>query len=157
MGLQKSFEAYARFFFYIWLIVLFQPQGPHDAKKLTRDITQRKQYETHAKPRACSQQLSHPDTYKTKLLATKVEATWISIGLNKSRLYFRIKNKMNPCSQDIEKPCGYRVEVPQHCETNLWYYSENKKQTWDKDHANNSVCFLQNATQATTNTYQAYA
>jgi len=52
------------------MIVLFQPQGPQDAKKHTWHFTQRKQHETHAKPRAHSTQLPRPDTYKTKLLAT---------------------------------------------------------------------------------------
>jgi len=33
---------------------------------------------------------------------------------------------VKPCSLDTEKPCGYRVEAPQHNETTRWYYSKNK-------------------------------
>jgi len=35
-----------------------------------------------------------------------------------SYLFIKQKTKqMKPCSRDTEKPCGYRVEVPQHNET----------------------------------------
>jgi len=44
------------------MIGLFQPQGPQDAKKHMRDLTQRKQNETDAKPWAYSRQLPRPDT-----------------------------------------------------------------------------------------------
>ena len=35
-----------------------------------------------------------------------------------SHLFAKQKTKqVKPCSRDTEKPCGYRVEVPQHNET----------------------------------------
>jgi len=35
-----------------------------------------------------------------------------------SHLFTKQKRKqVKPCSRDTEKPCGYRVEVPQHNET----------------------------------------
>jgi len=30
---------------------------------------------------------------------------------------FQKKNEVKPCSQDTEKPCGHRVELPQHNKT----------------------------------------
>jgi len=47
------------------LIILFQPQGPQDAKEHTRGFTQRKHNKTHAQPRTYLRQLPRPNTYKT--------------------------------------------------------------------------------------------
>jgi len=51
---------------------------------------------------------------------------------NNLESYLFIKQKkqkqVKPCSRDSEKPCGYRVEVPQHSEASQRYPKYKRRQ-----------------------------
>jgi len=71
-----------------------------------RGFTQRKQNKTHAKPRTYSRQLHTPQHMQDEATGDVDRNNLNKHCTEQESSLFQKKNKVNPCRQVTEKPCG---------------------------------------------------